>query len=380
MQNEPAVRIRGLRKTYANVGTPAVDDLSLDVPVGSIMTLLGPSGCGKTTTLRMVAGLEKADAGTIRFGSQSVVDCERGVHLPPNKRDLGMVFQSYAIWPHMTVAQNVAAPLRAHRLPKKEIGSRVADALDMVGMGKFGKRPAPLLSGGQQQRVALARALVLEPKVLLLDEPFSNLDAALREQMRVEVRLLQRRLNIAALFVTHDQVEALTLSDNIVVMKEGVVQQMGSPRELYEEPANEFVRDFIGQTILFEGEVRAVRGAVADVAIGSGDHCVVGARVTSGLAVAAGSRVKVAVRPEDITLWPQSAPASDSAGHLDAKVITGLFTGETVEYQVDVPELGVVSIRGDRHDRVDDGAPVTLRLRPGGHTVWPAGSVTVSPH
>jgi iron(III) transport system ATP-binding protein len=375
MQTEPAVRIRGLHKTYENVATAAVQDLSLDVPEGSIMTLLGPSGCGKTTTLRMVAGLEKADAGTIKFGSQTVVDAERGLHLPPNKRELGMVFQSYAIWPHMTVAQNVAAPLKAHHCPRKEIAPRVEAALELVGMAAFGKRPSPLLSGGQQQRVALARALVLEPKVLLLDEPFSNLDAALREQMRIEVKLLQRRLNIAALFVTHDQVEALTLSDNIAVMKEGVVQQMGTPRSLYEEPANEFVRDFIGQTILFDGEVRAVHDGFADVAVGDTSNCKVSARITSQLQVEAGMAVKVAVRPEDVTLVPASD--ADAEGSIDAKVIAALFTGETVEYQVDVPSLGVVTIRGDRHEWIQDGSSVALRLRSSGHTLWSADSVMV---
>lgn len=378
MSNQPAVAIRGLRKTYPNVGTPAVDDVSLDVPEGSIMTLLGPSGCGKTTTLRMVAGLERADCGVIRFGPKTVVDCDRDLHLPPNKRNLGMVFQSYAIWPHMTVAENVAAPLRAHRFPRKQIAARVADALDMVGMGRFGKRPAPLLSGGQQQRVALARALVLEPRVLLLDEPFSNLDAALREQMRVEVRMLQRRLNIAALFVTHDQIEALTLSDSIAVMREGVVQQLGSPRQLYEQPANEFVRDFIGQTILFDAVVRGVEPGCATVAVGDSDDCVVGARVTTAASPAAGDVVKIAVRPEDITLSAAPAGALHAKGHIDAKVVAGLFTGESVEYQVDVPGFGVMTIRGDRHDRIQDGVPVTLRLRPKGHTVWPADSVAVA--
>jgi iron(III) transport system ATP-binding protein len=377
MSEQPAVRIRNLRKTYLNVATPAVDGLSLDVPVGSITTLLGPSGCGKTTTLRMVAGLEKADHGTIDFGDEAVVDTARGLHLPPNKRALGMVFQSYAIWPHMTVAQNVATPLKAHKVPRKEIGPRVEAALEMVGMGAFGKRPSPLLSGGQQQRVALARALVLEPKVLLLDEPFSNLDAALREQMRIEVKLLQRRLNIAALFVTHDQVEALTLSDQIAVMKDGVIQQLGSPRELYEAPDNEFVRDFIGQTLLFEAEVRAVEEDQVVVAVGGTDRCVVRAQVTSDVEVGPGQAIKLAVRPEDVTVVEQHG--KDAGGYLDAKVVTALFTGETVEYQVDIPTVGVVTIRGDRHELIQDGAPVTLRLRPRGHTVWRADSVTVSP-
>ena len=223
---------------------------------GEILTLLGPSGCGKTTTLRMVAGLETPDAGDIFFGEQAVVMTSRRMSLPPNKRNVGMVFQSYAIWPHMTVAENVAFPLKARRFPKKEIKERVLRALDLVGLAGYEDRPGPLLSGGQQQRVAFARALVTEPRVLLLDEPFSNLDAKLREQMRISVKLLQKRLNIAMLFVTHDQIEALSLSNRIALMNFGVVQQQGDPRLLYEEPVNEFVRDFVGRTLLFKGKVQ----------------------------------------------------------------------------------------------------------------------------
>ena len=201
-----AVTLRGLWKTYAGGSSPAVQNLSLDVHDGEIVSLLGPSGCGKTTTLRMVAGLETPDAGDIFFAEQAVVVSSRRFSLPPNNRNVGMVFQSYAIWPHMTVAQNVAFPLKARRFPKREITERVRRALDLVGLAGFEERPGPLLSGGQQQRVAFARALVTEPRVLLLDEPFSNLDAKLREQMRLSVKLLQKRLNIAMLFVTHDQI------------------------------------------------------------------------------------------------------------------------------------------------------------------------------
>src|SRR5262245_13216130 len=254
---EPAVRLRGLTKRFPGSRVPAVDNLSLDIHDGEIVTLLGPSGCGKSTTLRMVAGLETADAGSIYFGQRPIVVTEQGLSLTPEKRGIGMVFQSYAIWPHMTVGQNVAFPLKAQKYPRREIKDRVDHALNLVGMGGLSGRPAPLLSGGQQQRVALARALVTEPRILLLDEPFSNLDAKLREQMRIEVKLLQQRLKIAALFVTHDQVEALSLSDRIAIMNFGVIQQLGGPRELYESPVNAFVRDFVGKTLLFRGTVRA---------------------------------------------------------------------------------------------------------------------------
>jgi len=248
------MRLQGLWKTYPGGAQPAVKDLSLDVCDGEIASLLGPSGCGKTTTLRMVAGLEVPDAGDIFFGDRAVVMTSSRLCLPPDKRNVGMVFQSYAIWPHMTVAENVAFPLKARRFPRKEIRARVGRALELVGMAGFEERPGPLLSGGQQQRVAFARALVTEPRVLLLDEPFSNLDTKLREQMRIEVKLLQKRLNIAVLFVTHDQIEALSLSNRIALMNFGVVQQQGSPRLLYEEPV--LTRSFGEEFTRYRARVR----------------------------------------------------------------------------------------------------------------------------
>ena len=227
---EAAIRLENLSKTYPGGTQKAVDGLSLEVDQGEVFTLLGPSGCGKTTTLRMVAGLEQPDEGSIYFADNPVVLTEHGFSLKPEQRNVGMVFQSYAIWPHMTVEQNVSFPLKGRKYRRDQITSRVSDVLELVGMAGMEDRPGPLLSGGQQQRVALARALVTEPSVLLLDEPFSNLDAKLREQMRLEVKLLQKRLNIAVLFVTHDQVEALSLSDRIALMKLGTIQQQGSPQ------------------------------------------------------------------------------------------------------------------------------------------------------
>jgi ABC-type Fe3+/spermidine/putrescine transport system ATPase subunit len=235
--------------------TRAVDGVSLEVQRGHVFTLLGPSGCGKTTTLRMIAGLERPDEGRIVFAGKTVADAATNAFVPPHKRNLGMVFQSYAIWPHMTVFDNVAYPLRLRHLPKQQIQQKVERVLDLVGMAGFASRPAPDLSGGQQQRVALCRALVYEPDLLLLDEPFSNLDARLRLQMRVEVRLLQQRLGITVLFVTHDQVEALSMSDQIAVLNQGHVEQVGLPSELYDRPASTFVRDFLGQTISLPGNV-----------------------------------------------------------------------------------------------------------------------------
>jgi len=365
-----AVSLRGLWKTYPGSNKPAVQNLSLDVHDGEIVTLLGPSGCGKTTTLRMVAGLETPDAGDIFFGDQAVVVTSRRFSLPPNKRNVGMVFQSYAIWPHMTVAQNVAFPLKARKVPKREIVERVQRALDLVGLSGFEDRPGPLLSGGQQQRVAFARALVTEPRVLLLDEPFSNLDAKLRAQMRISVKLLQKRLSVAMLFVTHDQIEALSLSNRIALMNFGMVQQQGEPRVLYESPVNEFVRDFVGRTVLFKGQVQSSNpsGQIA-IAIAGGRDCVVFGRSYNPNGIKNGDPVFIAVRPEDVEIQPAlsaTMPSGISAG----TVKTTLFVGERVEYQVEVDDQGLMMVYGERHQPIDEGRRVWLKLRPEGHSAW----------
>src|SRR5215203_2422453 len=253
--------IENLRKQFiapGNVAVNAVDGISLAAETGKLLTLLGPSGCGKTTTLRCLAGLERPQAGRIVIANEVVCDTDRGIFMAPSERGIGMVFQSYAIWPHMTVFENVAFPLRVARDRKyssAEVKDKVERALEMVRMSGYESRPATQLSGGQQQRLAFARGLVREPKILLLDEPFSNLDAKLREQMRVELKLLQRRLGVTVLFVTHDQVEALSLSDRIAVMDRGRVREVGPPRDLYERPATVFVRDFLGQTVTLRGRV-----------------------------------------------------------------------------------------------------------------------------
>ena len=226
-----------------------VSDLSLAVYKGELCCLLGPSGCGKTTTLKMVAGLLEPDAGAV------ILDGREITHLPPQRRNVGLVFQSYALFPHMNAHDNVAYGLRRRKLPKGEIESRVAEGLRLVQLGEYGRRSIHELSGGQQQRVALARALVIEPDLLLLDEPLSNLDARLRADMRREIKRIQRSLNITAIHVTHDQEEAMSIADRIVVMNQGVIEQIGSPREIYEEPATRFVADFIGQVNFIKGRV-----------------------------------------------------------------------------------------------------------------------------
>jgi iron(III) transport system ATP-binding protein len=234
--------------------------ISLQVPEGSLYTFLGPSGCGKTTTLRCVAGLERPDGGKISINSQAVFASGERVYVPTNKRPIGMVFQSYAIWPHMTVFENVAYPLTIQRRPKAEVKKRVEDVLRIVGLQGLEDRPAPKLSGGQQQRVAFARALVNQPKVMLLDEPLSNLDAKLREQMRFEIKALQRRVNITTIYVTHDQAEALAISDQIAVMHGGKLIEVGSPHELYSRPKRKFTATFLGLTNLIEGKVLELGG------------------------------------------------------------------------------------------------------------------------
>ena len=369
-ERNAAVKLEGLSKTYPGGQIPAVNELSLNVEDGEVYTLLGPSGCGKTTTLRMVAGLEIPDEGDIYFGDREVVVTSKRYRLPPDKRDLGMVFQSYAIWPHMTVEENVAFPLATRHMRRAEIRERVAHVLDLVGLPGLQKRPAPLLSGGQQQRVALARALVIEPKILLLDEPFSNLDAKLREQMRIELKLLQKRLNIAVLFVTHDQIEALSLSNRIALMNLGVMQQQGPPQLLYEEPANEFVRDFIGKTVLLRGKVQSSNpSGQVSVAIDGGPNCVIFGRSYNPDGLSSGEDVYTAIRPEDIDVRP--AVGNDIPdGAIAGTVTAALFTGERMEYQVEVDGQGTLQVFGERHTPASDGNKVTLTLRPDGHSVW----------
>jgi ABC-type Fe3+/spermidine/putrescine transport system ATPase subunit len=365
-----AMHLDGLSKTYPGNAQPAVKDLSLDVYDGEIVTLLGPSGCGKTTTLRMAAGLEVPDTGDIFFGDTAVVITSRRLCLPPDKRNVGMVFQSYAIWPHMTVAENVAFPLKARKFPRREIGERVRRVLELVGMAGFEERPGPLLSGGQQQRVAFARALVTEPRVLLLDEPFSNLDAKLREQMRIQVKLLQRQLNVALLFVTHDQIEALSLSNRIALMNFGVVQQQGDPRLLYEQPVNEFVRDFVGRTLLFKGTVQSSNpsGQMA-IALEGAPDCSLFGRTYDPASIKTGSSVYIGVRPEDVEIQPALA-SKVPAGMIAGTAQAALFVGERIEYQVQVEGQGEILIYGERHNPIAEGNRVWLKLRPDGHTAW----------
>src|SRR5689334_7144691 len=348
------IRIRDLALSYPGAGAaaPAVRGLSLDIPAGAFFTLLGPSGCGKTTTLRCVAGLERPDAGEIAIGDETVFSSSRGIFVAPHDRNIGMVFQSYAIWPHMSVFDNVAFPLhyRKPRPSRTETRDRVLAALAQVRLDGFADRPAPYLSGGQQQRLALARALVAEPRILLLDEPLSNLDAKLREEMRLELREMVRRLRVTTLFVTHEQIEVLTMSDMVAVMKDGVIVQQGAPAEIYGRPAEAFVADFIGKTNLLTGRV-AGEGAV-ETPIGV-------LRCRLDPALRPGDAVTLAIRPEHVALSPDGAAggANAVAGEVEAVIYLGNLLECTVR-------AGAQTLRVQLHPTapVARGARVQLAL------------------
>jgi len=363
--------LRAVTKRFGD--RAVVDSVDLSVRRGEFFTLLGPSGCGKTTTLRVIAGLERPDAGEIVLRGTVVAAPATGRFYPPEKRNLGMVFQSYAIWPHMTVAENVAYALELRGRPRAEIRRRVSEVLELVGLDGLEERPATQLSGGQQQRLALCRALVYEPDLVLLDEPFSNLDARLREQMRVELKLLQQRINVTVLFVTHDQLEALSLSDTIAVMNNGRVQQVASPRTLYDAPASSFVRDFVGQNLLLDARIGTVLSDMrARVTVdGFPEEMTFVGRLSPHWSPRPGDAVKVAVRPEDVELLPPGA--LDHASALAARVRTAVFLGDRYQLAV-VLENGVqLQLQAPRSQT--DWRPdqqVGLCLPAEAVTLWPA--------
>ena len=359
-----AIRVSGLRKLFGAV--PAVDDVSFEVESGSIMTLLGPSGCGKTTTLRMIAGLERPDTGEVRVGERIVTSAEQGIHLPPDKRRMGMVFQSYAIWPHMNVFENIAFPLRGKRLREAEIRDKVMAMLQSLGLDGLHDRPAPLLSGGQQQRVALGRALVGDPDVLLLDEPFSNLDARRRDEMRFELKEVQARVGVTTLFITHDQSEAMILSDRVVVMNAGRIVQEGTPRAIYQRPGTRFVMEFLGQVDQVPARVaRAADGSPCARVPGLGDF-------EMALDDAQPWRPD-----EEVVLMLRSAAVQVRApggvgvgGGWRGRVLSRIYLGERTEYIVGVGDARIRAF-GPTTDLHDEGATVQLDFPSDAIRAWP---------
>jgi ABC-type Fe3+/spermidine/putrescine transport system ATPase subunit len=351
----------------------AVRDVSLEVEEGEILTLLGPSGCGKTTSLRMIAGLERCSEGEITFKGKVVDSVRRDTFLPTNKRNIGMVFQSYAIWPNMSVFENIAFPLRVRGLKENEITQEVTRVLQLVGLEHFGERSSTQLSGGQQQRVALARSLVFNPSILLLDEPFSNLDAKLRENMRLEMKLLQQRIGVTIVIVTHDQTEALSLSDRIVVMNRGAIEQVGAPQELYENPRTPFVRDFLGQTIRFAAAIDEVGedGSVAVRVEGApaGRYSTRNHFLTSPQR---GQPCYLIARPGDIEVEAADHGMRPKEGGdilLSGKIDTLLFLGEYFEALIRLPNERTFVAALPRKTRWRARQEVVIRLPQGG-ALW----------
>jgi iron(III) transport system ATP-binding protein len=381
LKDDAMLEILNLVKTFAGERRPrgdkestgrvhAVDGISLEVKEGELFTLLGPSGCGKTTTLRSVAGLERPDSGEIRVAERVLFSAGQGrnYHMPPNQRGLGMVFQSYAIWPHMKVFDNVAFPLqvmpRGKRPSRQAIRTKVMAVLETMELAPLARRPATKLSGGQQQRLALARALVTEPPLLLLDEPLSNLDAKLRESLRFELKRLQREIGITSVYVTHDQVEALALSSRIAVMREGRIMQMGRPRDIYQRPANRFVAEFIGTANFLAGKVSGWTDGRLAVETEHGPVL-----VDSATRLAAGERVLLSVRPDGVSI-ATDPPAGERPNEWTGEVVTRSFLGDSVDHIVRV---------GDRELRARSGpnvsiraeTPVTVHIDPANLTLIP---------
>jgi iron(III) transport system ATP-binding protein len=346
------VRLENVSKRFGNV--EAVAAFSETIREGEFVSLLGPSGCGKTTTLRILAGFERATTGRVFIGSELVSCSETRTYKPPEDRNIGMVFQSYAVWPHMNVFANVAYPLKVRGASQKSIREKVAHVLDLVHLEGLEKRLPSQLSGGQQQRVALARALVAEPSLLLLDEPLSNLDAKLRESMRFEIKDVQRRLGITVIYVTHDQAEAMVMSDRIIVMDKGYVQQTGRPKDIYEAPANRFVADFIGLINFLEGTLVSVEGPEGVFALTD----VPGPVLLKGhlhSEMKTGDRVVLAARPESITVLSQPAP-----GAIPGRLTRKIYLGNEMDYRVALGHREVRATGPVVADDVADGSPVWM--------------------
>lgn len=327
------LKIRNLSKSFD--GHTVLDAIDLDIERGEIFTILGDSGCGKTTLLRILAGLETPDSGRVALDDQIWADMGSNRIVPPQKRGIGLVFQSYAIWPHLTVAENVAYPLRRQGLPKTEIAQRVEEVLAAVGLGNFGARPATQLSGGQQQRVAMARALAPRPNLLLLDEPFSNLDVGLREQLRRELKDIQQRFGLTTILVTHDQLDAFTLSDRVALFHKGHVDQIGTPRELYEHPASTYGRRFVGRSSVVAAKLSTTADGLVIARLAGGQD--IQLLDGGGERARAGDAVDLWIRPEDVVIDGPGAP-----GALSGRVGRCTFIGDRFETVIELPGAGEI--------------------------------------
>ena len=348
----PALHLERIVKKYGKV--KAVDDLSLKVRDGELLTLLGPSGCGKTTVLRCVSGFVKPDSGDIYLGDRKITE------IPPQKRGIGLVFQNYALWPHMTVFQNLAFGLQIKKLSKIEIRQKVERALSLVQLEGFGDRYPRQLSGGQQQRVALSRALVLEPEILLLDEPLSNLDALLREQMRFEIAQIHKQAGITTIYVTHDQTEAMVISDRIAVLEKGRIMQLGTPLEIYSKPANKFVAGFMGTTNFIHGKVTLFDKDYAEVTTDDGVTL-----TGRGRELKKGDEVDVAIRPESIKFLSSAetkTPLNESNLY-EAEVVRASYIGELIDYQLKIKNH-LIRARGEVLTAHGVGERIIIKLDP----------------
>ena len=347
-----------LRKQFL-VGRPAVDDVSFRIAAGEIVVLLGPSGCGKTTTLRCIAGLEQPTGGTISIGGDEVGAPERGVHVPPRARNIGMVFQSYAVWPHMTVRQNVAYPLKHRKNSGGNIKAKVDDTLELVGLGEYAERPVVSLSGGQMQRVALARSLVYRPQLLLLDEPLSNLDAKLRIRLRDELRRILKMTGMTGLYVTHDQAEAVVLGDRIGVMRDGKLLQMAPPGEIYNRPADSFVANFTGASNVLLGKVLARSGERATIDLGAAGKI----EAWTPQSLNTGDKARVTLRAENVRLG-ERGPANVFSG----KVLERRYQGMQTVYDVEMGGQRLEALELGTAARHDQDREIVMTLPP--DTCW----------
>ena len=375
-----AVQIRGLTTSFGLRGEhiQAVDNVDLDISDGEFFVLLGPSGCGKTTMLRSIAGLERPSAGSISIDGEVVFSSSDGVFVPPEKRPIAMVFQSYAIWPHMDVYENVAFPLRegVRRLPKIEVKERVSEVLELLGMAEMSDRPVTTLSGGQQQRVALARALALQPKVLLMDEPLSNLDYRLQVRLRMELRDLMHRLNLTTVYVTHNQGEALETGDRVAVMEQGHLIQLDSPREIYQSPRNEFVARFIGEMNLVPATLHQCThdSAVLDTALGR-----FRTRPMQDDLLQAGDSCLLGIRPEDLVIMTDASPdvSKASPNHVRGAVVATKFIGDAAVCDVRIGEI-LLQIKDHNSLDLPSGCEVTIHLPESRCLAVPSGDMEPS--